>query len=122
VTRERLGTKIDQGLAAIRNGERELGELLLEQVRDAIEADCTDVELGFCIGKECLANHGVRLATRRGLGPCSIYIVCDECYEQRLTPEEREHMIELEGVDRVRHLGLHELHNGRFPKGEVEKW
>lgn len=75
------------------------------------------VDLAFCIGSECLRMHGVRLATRRGTGPSSIYVVCDECYSERLTEEERTHMAEVRGVDRVRHLGLHELHNGRLPSG-----
>ncbi len=73
------------------------------------------VDLCFCIGADCLRLHGVRLATRRGIGYCSIYIVCDECFIERLTSEEREHMVEVDGVDRVRELGLHELHWGQLP-------
>jgi len=73
----------------------------------------TLVDLAFCIGSECNRLHGVRLATRRGTGPCSIYIVCDECFAKRLTGDERAHMIEIKGAPWVRHLGLHELHNGR---------
>lgn len=84
------------------------------------------VDLGVCIGAECMKTHGMRLATRRGTGPCSIYIVCDECYEKRLTHDERTHMVEVRGVEWVRHLGLHKLHNGRFsdewPEEEARAW
>jgi len=76
------------------------------------------VELVYCIGAACLQEHGVRLATRRGVGPCSIYIVCDECFAERLTDAERVHMIEVCGADRIRELGLHELHHGRLPWGQ----
>jgi hypothetical protein len=76
------------------------------------------VELGFCIGKECLRIHGIRLATWRGTGPCSIYVVCDECHAERLTDEERKHMVEMRGAKRVRQLGVHELHDGRLPNTE----
>lgn len=79
------------------------------------DEDPTMVDLGFCIGAECLRLHGVRLATYRGRGPCSAYIICDECYRERLDDEERKHMAEVRGVEWVRHLGLHELHHGRLP-------
>jgi hypothetical protein len=74
------------------------------------------VDLAFCIGSECLREHGIRLATRRGTKSHSIYIVCDECYRDRLTDEERADMVEVRGVRWIRHLGLHELHNGRLPR------
>ena len=76
------------------------------------------VELAFCIGSESLRLHGVRLATWRGIGRGSILIVCDECHSERLTNEERQHMVEVSGAARVRQLGLHELHDGRFPAKE----
>lgn len=72
------------------------------------------VDLAFCIGSRCTKQHGLRIATWRGTGPSSIYIVCDECHDDRLTANERAHMVEVRGVERVRHLGLHMLHNGRF--------
>ncbi len=72
------------------------------------------VDLAFCIGADCVREHGVRIATYRGVGPCSIYIVCDDCYENQLTSDERRHMVEVVGADRVRDFGLHKLHLGRF--------
>lgn len=82
----------------------------------ALEDPGSAVDLATCIGSECLKMHGVRLATWRGTGPCSIYIVCDECHAERLTAEEREHMVELFGAAWIRHLGLHSLHSGRIEK------
>lgn len=70
-------------------------------------------ELGICVGSECVAEHGIRVATWKGTGKCSIYVVCDECHEQRLTEDEREFMIQVTGAGWIRSLGLHRLHNGR---------
>lgn len=75
------------------------------------------VDVATCIGLACLRLHGVRLATWRGVGPSSIYIVCDECHQERLTAEERKHMVPIAGAVWVRKLGLHKLHLGR-PSGE----
>lgn len=72
------------------------------------------VDLGICVGAECIKAHGTRIATWAGRGPCSAYVVCDECHRDRLTDEERAHMVELRGADRVRAIGLHGLHHGRF--------
>jgi hypothetical protein len=93
---------------------RKLGDQLEEALADPERA----VELGMCIGSECIRIHGLRVATWKGTGPCSIYVVCDECHAQRLTAEERDHMVELFGAAWVRHLGLHEMHNGRRPSAE----
>ncbi len=79
------------------------------------------VELGVCIGADCIREHGVRIATWHGTGPCSIYVVCDECYETRLTPEERTHMTEMAGAARIRGIGLNALHHGRFLDGVTPK-
>ena len=73
------------------------------------------VDLCYCIGAECLRTHGTRLATYRGTGPCTIYIVCDECFAERLTAEEQAHMVEVSGAEWIRYLGLHAMHNGRLP-------
>lgn len=88
------------------------------RLEDALLEPGGAVHLGFCVGLECNRLHGIRVATWRGFGPSSIYIVCDECHAERLTGEEREHMEEVFGAECVRHLGLHELHNGRFPERE----
>jgi len=84
-------------------------------LRDDLEHDATIVDLGYCIGSECSREHGVRVATRRGTGPASIYILCDECYEERLEAEAKPFMAEVRGVDWIRHLGLHALHRGAHP-------
>lgn len=76
--------------------------------------DHTLVDLAFCIGAECTREHGIRLATRRGFGPASSYILCDECFDKRLEPEAKASMREVRGVAWVRELGLHTLHGGRL--------
>lgn len=78
--------------------------------------DGSIVDLGFCVGAECSRKHGVRIATRRGYGPASAYVLCDECFETRLEPEAKPYMREVRGVAWVRELGLHDLHEGRFPE------
>ena len=74
------------------------------------------VDLAICIGLDCTREHGMRIATRRGTGRASVYVLCDECYEQRLEPEAKPLIREVRGVRRIRHLGLHMLHLGRFPE------
>ncbi len=78
------------------------------------------VHLGICVGTDCIREHGTRIATWRGFGPSTIYIVCDDCFEHRLTPDERAHMLPVVGAERVRSIGLHELHDGRFVDGDLE--
>jgi HEPN domain-containing protein len=80
---------------------------------EALEEPERAVELGVCIGSECIDIHGLRVATWEGIGPCCRYIVCDECHSTRLTEEERKHMVEVFNAAWIRHLGLHALHNGR---------
>lgn len=92
----------------------------VEDVYAALKIALSDpggvVDLAVCIGAECIADNGMRLATWQGVGSCSIYTVCDECYLDRLTAEEREHMRELFGAAWVRHLGLHTMQGGRLAK------
>lgn len=78
--------------------------------------DPTIIDLAFCCSAECTRANGIRIATYRGTGSCSIYIVCDECHDTRLTEEERAEMVEVRGAAWVRHLGLDTLHNGQFTK------
>ena len=80
------------------------------------ECDPTIVDLAICVGAECSREHGVRLATRRGYGPASAYILCDECFETRLEGEAKPLMREVRGAAWVREIELHALHRGQFPK------
>jgi len=86
---------------------------LAERLRNLLDGDETLVDLGTCIGAACIREHGTRIATRRGTGPASIYILCDECFDTRLEAEAKPHMVEVRGVAWIRHLGLHTLHHGK---------
>lgn len=94
-----------------------MSALIMSSLLDCEQSAPSLVELGICVGSECIQLHGTRIATWRGTGPCSVYVaICDECYEQRLDADEREFMVELAGASRVRDIGLHELHLGEFPR------
>lgn len=106
--------RLDKALEA-RDLDPQRARDVAAHLRDLLDDDATIVDLASCIGAECIRTHGARLATRRGTGPASIYLLCDECFEVRLEAEAKPLMVEVRGVGWIRHLGLHELHQGVFP-------